>query len=218
MPYSCWMTATSLWFSNSAHAARDAAEPLTSSPTTRVLEEGGPSDTRTTLTSAPLAVNPWARAALNVAGPYGVGGYVLRMPKLGVSENLCLPGESVKHGNLNKVLKVIPTKRGHLRARRERLLGAISGIWLTQPGLPGFPTPLRIHSQGVGATREDPTNSPPRGYSRRTGPTRPRDEGPPMSDKSPRQTMSKKSGKSLKEKRADKHVKAARRAAATEAL
>jgi hypothetical protein len=39
-----------------------------------------------------------------------------------------------------------------------------------------------------------------------------------MSDKSPRQTMSKESGKSLKEKRADKHVKAARRAAATEAL
>src|ERR1700739_1597715 len=117
MPYSCWMTATSLWFSNSAHAATDGAEPLTSSPTTRVLEDGGPSDTRTTLTSAPLAVNPWARAALNVAGPYGVGGYVLRMPKLGVSENLCPPGESVKHGNLNKVLKVSPTEGGHLRAR-----------------------------------------------------------------------------------------------------
>ena len=30
-----------------------------------------------------------------------------------------------------------------------------------------------------------------------------------MSDKSPRQAMSKKSGKSLKEKRADKHAKAA---------
>ncbi|CQD20507.1 hypothetical protein BN000_04933 [Mycobacterium europaeum] len=39
-----------------------------------------------------------------------------------------------------------------------------------------------------------------------------------MSDKSPRRAMSKKSGKSLKEKRADKHVKAARRAAATDAL
>lgn len=40
-----------------------------------------------------------------------------------------------------------------------------------------------------------------------------------MSDKSPRRTMSKKSGKSLKEKRADKHVKAARRtASATDAL
>ena len=33
-------------------------------------------------------------------------------------------------------------------------------------------------------------------------------KGPPMSDKSPRQGMSKKSGKSLKEKRAEKHAKA----------
>jgi hypothetical protein len=39
-----------------------------------------------------------------------------------------------------------------------------------------------------------------------------------MSDKSPRQTMSKKSGKSLKEKRADKHAKADRRTASTDAL
>lgn len=39
-----------------------------------------------------------------------------------------------------------------------------------------------------------------------------------MSDKSPRQTMSKKSGKSLKQKRADKHAKAALQAAAIEAL
>ena len=33
-----------------------------------------------------------------------------------------------------------------------------------------------------------------------------------MSDKSPRQTMSKKPGKSLQERRADKHVKTALRA------
>ena len=33
-----------------------------------------------------------------------------------------------------------------------------------------------------------------------------------MTDKSPRKTMSKKSGKSLKEKRADKHAKQARKA------
>lgn len=38
-----------------------------------------------------------------------------------------------------------------------------------------------------------------------------------MSDKSPRQTMGKKSGKSLKEKRAAKHAKAAR-ISSTEAL
>lgn len=40
-----------------------------------------------------------------------------------------------------------------------------------------------------------------------------------MSDKSPRQTMSKKSGKTLKEKRAAKHAKAANRAeSSTETL
>jgi hypothetical protein len=38
-----------------------------------------------------------------------------------------------------------------------------------------------------------------------------------MSDKSPRQTLTKKSGKSLKEKRAAKHAKAAH-ASSTEAL
>ncbi len=39
-----------------------------------------------------------------------------------------------------------------------------------------------------------------------------------MSDKSPRQTMSKKSAKSLKEKRAVKHAKAALGTASTDAL
>src|ERR1700757_1986266 len=128
MPYSCWMTATSLWFSSSAHAAADAAEPLASSPMTRVLDDGGPSDTRTTLTSAPLVLNPLTRAALKVASPDGVGGYVPRMPKLVVSERPCRPGESVKHGNSTKALKAFPTKGGHLRARHERLLGAVSGV------------------------------------------------------------------------------------------
>ncbi len=39
-----------------------------------------------------------------------------------------------------------------------------------------------------------------------------------MSDKSPRQGMSKKSGKSIKEKRADKHAKAAGKSDAPEPL
>ena len=39
-----------------------------------------------------------------------------------------------------------------------------------------------------------------------------------MSDKSPRQTMSKKSGKSLKEKRAVKHAKSAAKESAAHAL
>jgi hypothetical protein len=43
-------------------------------------------------------------------------------------------------------------------------------------------------------------------------------KGPAMSDKSPRQTMTKKSGKSLKEKRAAKHAKAAAKHSAVETL
>ena len=43
-------------------------------------------------------------------------------------------------------------------------------------------------------------------------------KGPAMSDKSPRQTMTKKSGKSLKEKRAAKHAKTAAKTSSTEAL
>jgi hypothetical protein len=42
-------------------------------------------------------------------------------------------------------------------------------------------------------------------------------KGPAVSDKSPRQGMSKKSGKTLKEKRAAKHAKT-REVSATEAL
>jgi hypothetical protein len=39
-----------------------------------------------------------------------------------------------------------------------------------------------------------------------------------MADKSPRQTMSKKSGKSLKEKRADKRAKAGSSSSSTDVL
>ena len=44
------------------------------------------------------------------------------------------------------------------------------------------------------------------------------DKGAPMSDKSPRQGMSKKSGKSIKEKRAEKHAKASGKSDAAEPL
>ena len=40
------------------------------------------------------------------------------------------------------------------------------------------------------------------------GATQASNQGVPMADKSPRQGMSKKSGKSIKEKRAEKHAKA----------
>ena len=44
------------------------------------------------------------------------------------------------------------------------------------------------------------------------------EQGAPMSDKSPRQGMSKKSGKSIKEKRAEKHAKAAGKSTEPEPL
>src|ERR1700727_1525875 len=89
MPYSCCTTATSLSFSNSEVATTDLAEPLTSSPLTRGSEDNEPSATRTTLASDPFAHNPFNKAALNVANPHGVGGYVLRMPKLAEPEGSC---------------------------------------------------------------------------------------------------------------------------------
>jgi hypothetical protein len=56
-------------------------------------------------------------------------------------------------------------------------------------------------------------------YGQMNGTTQaPTIEGPAMSDKSPRQALSKKSGKSLKEKRADKHAKVAAKLAAAEAV
>src|ERR1700682_2105028 len=129
MPYSCWMTAMSLWLSNSELAATDVADPLTSSPMTRGLREGDPSATRTTLTSAPFADKPSERAALNVASPHGVGGCVLRMPKLGEAKEPCPdePAREVDDLRAERAFKVIPTCGCHRRVRRERLLGEISG-------------------------------------------------------------------------------------------
>ena len=89
---------------------------------TRPLEEGDPSATRTTLTSAPCPDNPSDNAALNVAGPHGVGGCVLRMPKLGAA---------VDELRVERAFKVIPTDGCHRRVRRERLHGEISSGRLT---------------------------------------------------------------------------------------
>src|SRR5271156_2309933 len=122
MPYSCCTTAMSLSFSNSEVAATDSAEPLTSSPITRGSEEDDPSATRTTLTSAPFAHNPFDKAALNVASPHGVGGYVLRMPKLAEPQRPCLIGGAVEISRVDGALKVIPTDGCHRRVRRELLL------------------------------------------------------------------------------------------------
>src|SRR5665647_3055799 len=88
MPYSCWMTTTSRSLKSSAANSRPAASPGFKSPTTRTLRvfTGGPagtrSSTRTTSHSSSLPREiAVARAAVNVARPQRVGGYVLRNPK-----------------------------------------------------------------------------------------------------------------------------------------
>ena len=138
------MIATSLRFSNSAYAATDAGEPLTSSPMTGVLADGGPSEIRTTLTSAPLAVNPFASAAER--GKPALCRWIrTENAELKGPENPCSTTGKVDR-KLDKAVKVITTGGCHLRVRRERLLGEVSGGRLTHPGLAGFPTPLTIHT------------------------------------------------------------------------
>src|ERR1700675_4110268 len=131
MPYSCWTTAMSLSFSSSEAAATDVAEPLTSSPITRASEDSAPSAMRTTLTSEPFAPNPFDKAALNVASPHAVGGYVLRMPKFAEPERLCSTRRTFGVSRVARVLKVIPTDGCHRHVRRERLLWEISSGRLT---------------------------------------------------------------------------------------
>lgn len=79
--------------------------------------------------------------------------------------------------------------------------------WLGSQRVPGYtlrsvgamsPTALEGYGRGIGTTQA------------------PANKGLTMSDKSPRQAMTKKSGKSLKEKRAVKHAKSAAKTSAVE--
>ena len=121
----------SLSFSNSEVAATEVAEPLTSSPITRASEDNDPSATRTTLTSEPFAHNPSDKAALNVASPHGVGGYVLRMPKLAKPREPWPTRGTFDVSRVDRALKVIPTEGFHRSVRCELLLCEISGGRLT---------------------------------------------------------------------------------------
>ena len=121
----------SLSFSRAEVAATDVAEPLTSSPITRASEDSDPSATRTTLTSEPFAHNPFDKAAVNVASPHGVGGYVMRMPKLAEPQRPCPTRGAFDVSKVDRALKVIPTGGCHRRVRRELLLLEISGGQLT---------------------------------------------------------------------------------------
>jgi len=100
--------AMSLWFSSSAVSAIDEGDPLTSSPTTLSRADTSSSAMRTTLTAAPMAANPSDKAALNVAIPHGVGGCVLRMPKLGMYEKCCIPKGAINGWTNDGTFKTYP--------------------------------------------------------------------------------------------------------------
>ena len=125
----------------------------------------------------------------------------------------------------DRKFKVIPPGGCHRRIRHERLLGKFSGGRLTYSGLAGFPTRLTLHPGTSGCARTGTAHREscylyipfasanfPAGCARTVHDTgtldRPPIEGPHVADKSPRQSMTKKTaGKSLKEKRADKRAK-----------
>ena len=100
---------------------------MTSSPITRLLAQGVSSAIRTTLTSAPFVTSPLASDALNVASPHRVGGYVLRIPKLGDSAALRPKAGVIDGVKVDREFKVIPTDGSHRRVRLELLLAEISG-------------------------------------------------------------------------------------------
>ena len=147
------MTATSLRFSNSAHAATDAGEPLTSSPMTRVLVRRRP-------VGHPHDAHVGAIGGQSVRQRRGERGKPARCRWIRTENaetrsgrKIFDPQRETSIEKLDKAVKVIPTGGCHLRVRRERLLGAVSGRRLTHPGLAGFPTALTIHP---GATPEIP--------------------------------------------------------------
>ena len=114
----------SLRLRSSELAATEVGLPFFSSPTTRTSWVDDPSETRTTLTPAALAAKPVARAALNVASPQTVGGYVPRRPNEGEREIPCCTGEITEFSD---AFKVIPSICCHRRVWRERMLVVISG-------------------------------------------------------------------------------------------
>jgi hypothetical protein len=65
--------------------------------------------TRATQTPTPLASNPLAKAALNVAGLHSGGAYVQRILKLGDPKNPWPTTGTVDGRNIGEVLKVIAT-------------------------------------------------------------------------------------------------------------
>ena len=75
-------------------------------------------------------------------------------------------------------------------------------------------TPSTLPGSGVVVVKRGWTS----GVLWQDGATQASNQGVPMADKSPRQGMTKKSSKSIKEKRAEKHAKAAGGSTAVESL
>jgi hypothetical protein len=73
--------------------------------------------------------------------------------------------------------------------------------------LPGVDSVLAFFDEGRRRARRPPSRGRAGAYGGRCGAIQAPDDGASMSDKSPRQGMSKKSSKSIKEKRAEKRAK-----------
>lgn len=84
---------------------------------------------------------------------------MLRTPKRTVLESDCCTTGVSMEAKEGTAFKAIPTDGCYRRVRRERMLGAISGERLTQPGLAGFPTCSTLHPGTLGCDadhRPDP--------------------------------------------------------------
>src|SRR3954462_6542668 len=117
------MTATLPWFSRSTQAPTDVAESAQSSPTTSPRDDGDPSATRTTLTSAACALSASAIAALNVASPPTVGGVGGGMPTSARREACCTRTGGASDGRKGGALNLSPMDGCYRHVRHERLLG-----------------------------------------------------------------------------------------------
>jgi hypothetical protein len=162
-----------------------------------------------------MAHNPSDSAALNVANPPGVGGYVLRMPDLGESEKGCTTIGAVGNGKMKWSVHGDPNWAVVTAAsvRRDPLLGGISAQIADSFGTGWVSnvtdaTPQPRFGPGRLVSARTPQIARPNGVqSGDRDQQGPQIKGPAMSDKSPRSSMTKKSGKSLKEKRAVKRAK-----------
>ena len=107
---------------------------------------------------------------------------------------------------MGRAFQDLPDLGGYRHVRCERLLNDVSGRGLTHPNTGWVSHP---HARTLRSLSAD--------YASGTGTIQAPHEGAVMSDKSPRQSMSKKSSQTLKQKRAAKRAKADQPASALDA-